>query len=116
MISPQVNTTTRAFAFGALVENSQRKLKASSFARGELVLQRKVPTPVVPLEAIISFAGVTKVFVIEKSVALSREVEVGPIKDGQQQILAGLKPGEAVVTSGQTKLFDGAKVRVKDSG
>jgi hypothetical protein len=33
LISPQVNTGTRAFAFGALVPNADRKLKASTFAR-----------------------------------------------------------------------------------
>ena len=114
LISPQVNTVTRGFSFGALVQNPERKLKASTFARGELVLQRKVPTPVVPLDAVINFAGITRVFVVEKGVARGRDVQVGLIKDGQQQVLAGLKPGEAVVVSGQTKLFDGSLVRVKE--
>ena len=32
-----------------------------------------------------------------------------------EEVISGLKPGEVVVTTGQTKLFEGAKVRVKDS-
>jgi membrane fusion protein (multidrug efflux system) len=115
LISPQVNTATRAFAFGALVQNPERKLKASTFARGELILERAVPTPVVPLDAVVNFAGVTKVFVVEQGAARSRDVQVGRIRDDRQEILAGLKAGEMVVVSGQSKLFDGAKVRVKDA-
>src|SRR4030095_4559782 len=65
LISPAVNTSTRAFPFGALVQNPERKLKANTFARGQLILQRAVPTPVVPLDAVINFAGVTKVFVVD---------------------------------------------------
>ncbi|MBI5388649.1 MAG: efflux RND transporter periplasmic adaptor subunit [Verrucomicrobia bacterium] len=113
LISPQITTTTRAFSVGALVQNPDRKLKANTFARGEIVFERDVPTTVAPLDAVVSFAGVTKVFVVEDGVARSRDVEVGRIRDGVQEVLAGLKPGETVVVSGQTKLRDGTKVRVK---
>ena len=115
LISPAVNTTTRGFAFGALVKNADRRLKASSFARGELVLEKEAQVPVVPIEAVINFAGVTKVFVISSGVARARVVETGRIRNGVQEISSGLKEGEAVAVSGQTKLFDGAKVRLKSS-
>ncbi len=114
LISPAVNTTTRSFAFGALVQNQERKLKSSSFARGELILERNKPTSVVPLDAVINFAGVTKVFVIDNGTAHSRNVQVGRIKEGRQEILSGLKAGEAIVVSGHAKLFEGAKVRIKE--
>jgi membrane fusion protein (multidrug efflux system) len=115
LISPSVNTTTRSFALGALVRNEERTLKASSFARGELVLQRKKPTLTVPLDAVQNFAGVSKVFVLENGACRTREVQVGRIKDGHQEILSGLEEGELVITSGLTKLYDGVKVRLKDA-
>jgi membrane fusion protein, multidrug efflux system len=116
LISPAVNTATRSYAFGALVQNKEHKLKASSFARGEVVLQRDVATPMVPLDAVINFAGVTKVFVVESDVVHSRQVQVGRIKEGRQEVLDGLKSGETVVITGQTKLRDEAKVRIKETG
>ena len=116
LISPAVNTSTRAFPFGALVQNPEHKLKASSYARGNLILERNVPTPMVPLEAVITFAGVTKLFVVEAAVAHARTVEVGLVRDRRQEVLSGLKAGELVVTSGQTKLYDGSKVRIKSEG
>lgn len=116
LISPQVNTATRAFAFGALVQNPERQLRASTFARGELILEKEVPTQVVPLDAVLNFAGVTKVFVVEREIAHQRDVQVGRVKNGFQEILIGLKPGETVVLTGHTKLHDGSKVRVKTDG
>ncbi len=113
LISPQVNTATRAFAFGALVQNPEKKLRASSFARGELILERDVPTQVVPLDAILNFAGVTKIFVVENETVRAREVQVGRIQNGFQEILSGLQPSETVVLTGQAKLHEGSKVRVK---
>ena len=113
LISPSVNTSTRAFSLGALVSNPDRRLKANTFARGELILAQAVPIPVVPLECIISFAGVTKVFSVADNAAHGKEVKLGRVKDGKQEILAGLKAGELVVTSGQTKLYEGAKVRLQ---
>ncbi|MDB6126052.1 MAG: putative Macrolide-specific efflux protein macA precursor [Pedosphaera sp.] len=115
LISPAVNTATRSYAFGALVQNKEHKLKASSFARGEVILQRDVPTPMIPIDAVINFAGITKVFVIENEVAHSRPVKVGRITQGRQEVLDGVKPGEMVVITGQTKLRDESKVRIKEA-
>ena len=115
LISPAVNTATRAFPFGALVQNADHRLKASSYARGKLILARAVPTAVVPLDAVSTFAGLTRVFVIEKDQARTREVEVGRVQEGRQQVFSGLKPGEIVATSGLSKLHDGARVRVREA-
>lgn len=113
LISPQVNTATRAFGLGALVQNSERKLRANTFARGELIIEKNVPTTVLPVEAVVNFAGITKVFVVDQNVVRSREVEVGRIKDGLQEITSGLEAGQTVVLSGHSKLYEGAKVRIK---
>ena len=115
LISPQVNTATRAFAFGALVQNRDLKLRANTFARGEVIFERNVPTPMVPIDAVLNLAGVSRVFVVENNVTHARAVEVGRIVDGWQEVKSGLKSGETVVLTGLGKLFDGSKVRVKDA-
>lgn len=113
LISPSVSTASRAFGVGALVTNANFRLKSNTFARGTLTLERAVPTPMVPLESIISFAGVTKVFVVETNVARARSVSIGRIQNGKQEIIEGLKPGEVVVVTGQSKLSDGAAVTIQ---
>lgn len=112
LISPAINTTTRAFLVGALVQNRKGILKASTFARGELILQKDVPTAVVPLEAVGYFAGVRKTFVVRDNVAHARVIEVGRVRGDRQEVLKGLQAGETVAVSGFSKLYDGAKVRV----
>jgi membrane fusion protein (multidrug efflux system) len=114
LISPQVNTANRSFSVGALVTNVNFKLKANTFARGELVIEKAVPTPVVPIPAIVNFAGVTKVYVIDRDqVAHGRTVKIGRIQNGVQEILEGVKDGEIVATSGQGKLTEGTKVALQ---
>ncbi|HWI60064.1 MAG TPA: efflux RND transporter periplasmic adaptor subunit, partial [Bacillota bacterium] len=113
LISPSVNTATRSFNLAARVPNPEHRLKANTFARGELILERGVPTMVIPLEAVVNFAGVTRVFVIDQNAARSRDIKVGRIKEGRQEVLAGLKPGEMVAISGMTKLYENAKVRLQ---
>ena len=113
LISPSVTMTARSFGVGALVTNLDFRLKAGTFARGNLVLGKGTPTPAVPLEAVVSFAGVTKVFVVESEIARSRTVVTGRVQDGLQEILSGVKPGEQAVVTGQTRLIDGMKVGVR---
>lgn len=114
LVSPLVNPATRTFGVAARVPNAEGRLKASTFAHGEIVLARQVPTPVVPVDAIVSFAGVTKVYVITNQVARLREVKTGREQGGVQEVLEGLRPGEQVATSGTTRLYDGAVVRLKE--
>jgi RND family efflux transporter MFP subunit len=113
LISPSVTTSSRAFGVGALVTNTNFRLKANTFGRGSLVLQKDVPTTVVPLEAVVSFAGVTKVFIVENNLAHSRQVKAGRIQDGLQEIIEGLKEGETVIVTGQNRLSDGAAVTLQ---
>jgi membrane fusion protein (multidrug efflux system) len=113
LISPSVTARTRAFSFGVLVHNEELTLKANSFARGELIVEHAVPVLVVPIDAVQNFSGINKVYVVENDLAMVREVQAGKIKDGRQQILSGLKAGEVVVISGQSKLRDGTKISVR---
>jgi hypothetical protein len=78
-----------------------------------LILEKEVAVPMVPMDSVVNFAGVSRVFLIAEGVAHSRTVQTGRIVNGHQEIVSGLKEGELVAVSGQTKLFEGAKVRVK---
>ncbi len=115
LISPAVEVDTRAFNVGAKVANAQLRLKARTFARGQLVVQRAAPTLTVPLESVVSFAGVTKVFVLEQTAARSRTVRVGRVQAGRQEIIEGVEEGAEVVVTGHSKLQDGTKVVVRET-
>ncbi len=68
----------------------------------------------VPRSAVTTFAGVTKLFVVEEGVAREREVVLGvDLGDGWVEIAQGVSRGQQVVTSGLSKLADGTEVTVR---
>ena len=68
----------------------------------------------VPRSALSSFAGVTKLFVVEEGVAREREVRVGvDLGDGWVEVVQGVAQGKQVATSGLAKLADGTEVVIR---
>jgi multidrug efflux pump subunit AcrA (membrane-fusion protein) len=68
----------------------------------------------VPRSALSSFAGVTKLFVVEDGVAREREVTLGvDLGDGWVEVSQGVTQGKQVATSGLSKLADGTAVVVR---
>jgi multidrug efflux system membrane fusion protein len=55
------------------------------------------------------------VFVVQNNVAKQRDVTVARSVNGESMIAKGLEAGETVVTDGQSRLNDGAKVRVTEA-
>lgn len=120
-VSPSVDTANRTFQVVVLVPNPQRKLRAGSFAKARIRAREETAVPTVPEEAVVSFAGVTKVFVVEGGKA--RAV---PVKRGEQmqlkaagssehwvEVSGDLRPGSQVVTSGHSQLAEAMPVRVR---
>ena len=112
-ISPSSEVTSRSFPIEALVENPDRRLKPGFFARATITTHIDPNALTVPQQALVSFAGITKVFVVENDVAHERIVQTG-VRAGanEVEIIFGLKPGELVGISGLTRLTDGATVKV----
>jgi hypothetical protein len=68
----------------------------------------------VPQEAVVTFAGVTKLFVVKDGVAHERKVRIGTRGSaGMVEVTEGLEPNELVATSGLAKLENGIAVTVK---
>ena len=69
--------------------------------------------PAVMTAALVVFAGVSKVFVADGDKARAVEVTVGDRGPDWLEVTGNLKPGEKVITSGFTQLFDGAAIQPK---
>ncbi len=111
-INPAIDTSTRTFQVEAEVPNLDGKLKVGGFSRGVIVVGTDTTTTVAP-KAISVFAGVTKVFVLDGTTVRSVPVEVGQRTSDWVEARGQIQPGERVVTSGFSKLFDGAEVEVR---
>lgn len=112
-ISPAAEVASRSFLVEGLIDNSERQLKPNFFARASVLTRIDPNALTVPQQALITFAGVTKVFVVEGGVARERAVQTGiRVGKNEVEISGGLKPGELVAISALTRLIDGANVKV----
>ncbi|HEY2989848.1 MAG TPA: efflux RND transporter periplasmic adaptor subunit [Candidatus Binatia bacterium] len=125
-ISPSSDVASRSFMVEGVVENPDRRLKPGFFAHATIATRVDPNATTVPQQAVVSFAGVSKVFVIvrephdpeanrgaDNNVARERIVQTGVrVGTNEVEIASGVKPGELVVISGLTRLIDGAAVKV----
>ena len=69
----------------------------------------------VPYSALLDDGGRAYVFVVAKGIARHRDGSPARTTGDFVQILAGLEPGERIVTEGGTALDDGVKVHEERS-
>jgi membrane fusion protein (multidrug efflux system) len=113
-ISPASDPQNRAVALEVVVDNADAKLKPGFFAHAAVVTRQDDHALMIPQEALISFAGVTKLFVARDGVAVEKQVTVGTRGDaGLVEITEGLSASDLVVVSGLTKLSNGAAIEVR---
>jgi membrane fusion protein (multidrug efflux system) len=104
----------RSLAFEALVPNGDRRLRPGFFGRAEIVVRKDECAVAVPRSAVTTFAGVTKLFVVEDGVAREHAVALGvDLGDGWVEVTQGVSKGMSVATSGLSKLADGTAVQVR---
>ncbi|MBX7071710.1 MAG: efflux RND transporter periplasmic adaptor subunit [Pirellulales bacterium] len=113
-VNPTIDSRTRTFEIEALIQNSERRLKAGGFAKFAVLTRVDNQARTIPLEALVSFAGVTKVFEVRDGRAYEVEVSPGVRGRGWVEVGERLQPNSVVVTSGQSQLADGAAVQLRE--
>src|SRR5690606_26620609 len=68
-INPRVEPTSRTFQIEAIVPNADRRLPPGAFARGQVVIDPDRQMLSVPAAAVLSFAGIDRVFSIKEGKA-----------------------------------------------
>ncbi len=111
-INPTVDVATRTFSIEAEVPNASNRLKPGVFARAAIITGTSNVTTVPP-NALVVFAGVTKVFVQDGTKVKAYPVEIGQRANDWVEVRGDLPKDAKVITSGYTQLFDGATIRVK---
>lgn len=111
-ISPRVNPESRTFDVEVQVPNAEGLLRPGAFARGAIVT-RTEPALFVPADALVTFAGVSKVFTVRDGTAVEHRVQPGPRHGEWVEIVAGLEGPADVAVSGLARLAVGVPVRVE---
>ncbi len=126
IIDPQVDPASRTFMVEALVDNAHysNRLRPGSFVPGQVLTKKEADRVMVPLDAVTSFVGVTKLFKLDPA-ANPPKVKAVDITTGQQEALpdaagkvtqwveitrGNVTAQDQIVVTGQTKLVDGSPV------
>lgn len=113
-ISPTIDPQNRTFELEAIVPNRELRLKPGGFAKAEIIVAESATAVTVPLQALVRYAGVNKVFRIEGDVAQEVLVDLGGRGPGWIEVTNGLSEADVVATSGQGQLSDGKRVVKKE--
>ncbi|HUT55852.1 MAG TPA: efflux RND transporter periplasmic adaptor subunit [bacterium] len=109
-----VDESTGTLLLKATFANGSKNLWPGAFMSVKLKLSTLRNAVVVPTEAVMTGQSGRFVFVIKPDLTVEqREVAAGYESGGETVIEKGLSAGEQVVTDGQLRLTDGAKVMVK---
>jgi RND family efflux transporter MFP subunit len=95
-LSPVIAEQNRMLVVEADVRNNG-KLRPGSFARAEIVTNDAKMAVTVPNNAIVTFAGIEKVIVVQNGKALEKPITTGRRNPEFTEIVAGISVGEKVI-------------------
>lgn len=95
-LSPMLNRQNRTLAVEAELPNPG-ELRPGSFARATIALGAGAPVVAVPDSAIVTFAGIEKVIVVEHGKAVEKKIETGRRSRGLVEVLRGITQDQLVV-------------------
>jgi RND family efflux transporter MFP subunit len=115
-ISPAVDSSNRTFQVETLIPNEKGLLRPGGFARATIVTDATAQATVVPIESIVQFAGVTRLFVVEDGKVRSiDDLKIGEEGLGWAEVISKRLPATGrVVTTGMSQLADGTQVTIRE--
>jgi membrane fusion protein (multidrug efflux system) len=111
-VEPVVDERTRTILARARVTNAGFKLKPGMFVRVALTLETRQNAILVPEPAIWPQGQDNFVYRVIEGKALLTKIQTGLRRPGEVEVVAGLSPGDMVITEGQIKMRDGMPVMV----
>jgi RND family efflux transporter MFP subunit len=111
-VSAAVRAETRSLVVEPVIPNADRVLRPGLFATARLETGGASEVAVVPPRAVLTQAGVDRVFVVRDGTVEERVVTVARRSNDEVVIASGLSGGENVATDKLDRLADGMTVRV----
>jgi RND family efflux transporter MFP subunit len=115
-MAPAVDAETRSAKVRIRVANAGGRLKTGMFAQGEILTGVSAGAIVIPGAAVYRDDRAAKsshVFVLENGKAARRAVRIGRERDGQLEIVGGLKPGDQLIAEQNIEIAEGVRVQAR---
>jgi len=112
-ISPAIEAQNRSLTVEGEAPNEDGRLRAGSFVEATIVVNPDARGIAVPMRAILSFAGVDRVFAVSGNSLENRQIRQGRRLSGERvEVAEGLKPGDRIVLEPSDRFTPGMKVEV----
>jgi RND family efflux transporter MFP subunit len=126
-LSPAIQTQNRSLLVEGEIPNEDGALRPGSFVEGSITVDPNALGIAVPARALLSFAGVDRIFVVQNGTLAERVVKLGRhlkplqakmpasqesvLREEQVEVLMGLAAGEMLVVEPHDRLASGQKAR-----
>jgi RND family efflux transporter MFP subunit len=111
-LSPAFQEQSRTLIIEAEVDNQQGRLRPGSFAKAEIHTTATSDVVMVPAAAVVTFAGIQKVFLAKDGKAMEKTVVVGR-RENDWVVVDGLEAGAPVILS-PGNLVSGQRVSIAE--
>jgi RND family efflux transporter MFP subunit len=112
-MSPAIEATNRSLLVEGEIPNQDGALRPGSFVEGAITVNPNAQGIAVPLAALLSFAGIERMFVVKDGTLEERLVKTGRrLDDETVEVLAGLESGDQLVRNASDRMTKGAKAQV----
>lgn len=110
-LSPAIRAENRSLTIEGEIPNQSGLLRPGSFVEGSITVDERAKGILVPADALTSFAGIERVFVVTGNVLDERVVKSGRRLPGERvEILSGLEAGDRVVRKANDRMAKGQRV------
>ncbi|MCS7033413.1 MAG: efflux RND transporter periplasmic adaptor subunit [Phycisphaerae bacterium] len=112
-VNPAVDPASRTFEVEIVTPNSDGRLRPGAFARADVIVGEARDVQLVPAAAVVSFAGVDRVFIVQDGKA--RGVRISPRESvgNRVAIAERLPPGAPIILRGDRGVAEGVPVEIQ---
>ncbi|MHA6278646.1 efflux RND transporter periplasmic adaptor subunit [Salinimicrobium sp. CAU 1759] len=117
-VSTSASNTGGQYLVKVALEDTEADLKSGMYATVRFPVEKQESTAeavMIPTEAIVTRGDLKGVYTVsQQNTAMLRWLRLGRTYGDRVEVLSGLNPDEAYIVSADGKLFNGAKVSVKE--
>lgn len=109
-LSPAIEAQNRALVVEGELPNEDGRLRPGSFVEATIMVDAGARGITVPRTAVVSFAGILRVFTVKDGVLQERLVKTGRRFGERLEVMEGLAEGEVLVTKATDRMTKGQRV------
>lgn len=112
-LSPAISSETRTFKGKLIIDNKDLLLRPGMFVKADIVVDKADSTIVIPKEIVMNNRRRKYVYIVEKGIAKTRDIQTGLEDNDNIEVVGGLNIKDQLVTRGYETLRDGSKVKIQ---